>query len=172
MSAVGFRIPVGVVVERRAANSGWADLLWRPIAVLAGRPDAAAWTPLAQDGETVTYYAGAAEIELHRSEADNYRRNLAMQAPSIWVALQPTGGEPPHRLAVVTADPAEGESLSEAGDAIVEAVAMPEPVREIVAAFLEQCPVGETFVKRRRDHTDPQAMARRGRFARRPYGQR
>jgi Protein of unknown function (DUF3305) len=172
MSAPMLRIPVGIVVERRKANSPWADLLWRPVAILAGLPDAAAWTPLAHDGDKVTYYAGSAEIELYRSEADNYRRNLATEAPSIWVALQTTGGEPPYEIACVTADPAEGEGLTEPGQAIVEAVAMPEPVREVLAQFLEQCPVGQTFVKRKRDPADPEAMARHAAPARKQHGPR
>jgi len=61
------RIPVGVVVERRKATSQWVDVVWRPVAVLGGLPDAAPWTPLAGDGETETFYAGGAEIELYRS---------------------------------------------------------------------------------------------------------
>src|SRR6516165_8676948 len=63
------RFPVGVVVERRKAISPWAEFLWHPVAVLAGLPDAAAWTPLANDADAVTYYAGPAEIALHGSEA-------------------------------------------------------------------------------------------------------
>ncbi len=55
------RIPVGVVVERRKAMSPWADVIWRPVAVVGGLPDAAPWTPLASDGETATFYAGAAD---------------------------------------------------------------------------------------------------------------
>jgi hypothetical protein len=172
MSAAAVRIPLGVVVERRKANSPWADVLWRPVAVLAGLPDAAAWTPLALDGDRVTYYAGPAEIELYRSEADNYRRNLSTEVPSLWVALQATGDEPPYEIAFVTADPAEGEGLTEPGQAIVEAVAMPEAVRGVVAAFLEQCPVGQTFVKRKRDRADPEAMARHISPARKQYGPR
>ena len=170
MSASVLHIPVGIVVERRKASSPWADLLWRPVAVLAGLPNAAAWTPLARDGDSVTYYAGSAEIELYRSEADNYRRNLATGSPSIWVALQATGSEPPYQIAAVTADPAEGEGLTEPGQAIVEAVAMPEAVREAIAAFLAQCPVGEAFIKRKRERADPEAMARRAPLARRQYG--
>jgi len=161
MSAPLLRIPVGVVVERRKATSPWAEVLWRPVAVLAGLPDAAAWTPLAGEGDTMTYYAGAAEIELYRSEAANYRRSLAMAAPVVWVALQPTGGDPPYEIAAVTADPAEGEGLTEAGQLIVEAVAMPEPVRAAVAAFVERYPVEQAFTKRKRDRADPDALARR-----------
>ena len=161
MSPPLLRIPVGVVVERRKATSPWAEVLWRPVAVLAGLPDAAAWTPLAREGDTMTYYAGAAEIELYRSEAANYRRSLAMEAPAVWVALQPIGGDPPFEIAAVTADPAEGEGLTEAGQLIVEAVAMPEPVRAAVAAFVEQYPVEQAFMKRKRDRANPDALARR-----------
>lgn len=155
-------IPVGVVVERRKAASPWADLLWRPVAVLPGLPDTAPWTPLAQDGEATTYYAGPGEIALYRSEADNYRRNLESGAPAVWVALQAIGGEPPFEIAVVTADPAEGEALTEPGQAIVEAVPMPEAVCEAVAAFIAQYPAAPPFTKRKRDRADPERLARRG----------
>jgi hypothetical protein len=157
------RIAVGVVVERRHAISPWADVLWRPIAVLVGLPDAAPWTPLAIEGKTATFYAGAAEIELYRSETNNYRTNLASDEPSVWIALHATGGEPPYEIAAVTADPAEGEGLTEPGQAIVEAVPMPEPLRHAIAAFVAEHHVEQVFEKRRRDHADPEAMARHGR---------
>ncbi len=154
------RIPVGVVVERRKAISPWADLVWRPVAVLPGLPDALPWTPLAQDADAVTYYAGPAEIALYRTEADNYRRNLESGAPAVWVALQATGGEPPFEIAGVTADPAEGEALTEPGQAIVEAVAMPDSVCDAIAAFIAQHPAAPRFTKRKRDRADPEILAR------------
>jgi len=156
------RIPVGVVVERRKTRSAWADVLWRPVAVLVGRPDAEPWTPLTTEGDAAIFYAGPAEIELYRAETENYRRNLASDAPSIWVALQTTGGEPPFEIAGVTADPAEGEGLTEPGQAIVEAVAMPAPVREALAAFVAEHHVEHVFEKRKRDRANPEAMARHG----------
>ncbi|HYM32775.1 MAG TPA: DUF3305 domain-containing protein [Candidatus Cybelea sp.] len=155
------RIPVGVVVERRKATSPWADVIWRPVAVLAGLPEATPWTPLASEGETASFYAGPAEIELYRSETDNYLRNLASGAPSVWVALQATGGNPPYEIAAVTADPAEGEGLTEPGQAIVEAVAMAEPLREAIAGFVAEHHVEQVFKKRKRDRADPEALARR-----------
>jgi len=160
--APSIRIPVGIVVERRKATSPWADFVWLPVAVLPGLPDATPWTPLAQDAETVTYYAGAGEIALYRSEADNYRRNLESGAPAVWVVLQPTGGVPPFEIAFVTADPAEGEALTEPGQAIVEAVAMPEAVCDAVAAFIAAHPAAPPFIKRKRDRADPERLARRG----------
>jgi hypothetical protein len=154
------RIPVGVVVERRKATSPWAEVIWRPVAVFGGVPDAAAWTPLAIDGETATFYAGEAEIELYRSEADNYRRNLASAVPAVWVALHETGGDPPYAVAAVTADPAEGEGLTEPGQGIIEAVAMPEPLRHAIGAFVAEHYVERVFEKRTRDRADPEALAR------------
>jgi hypothetical protein len=160
-------IPIGVVVERRKAASPWTEFLWRPAAVLAGSPDAAPWTPLAEDGDAVTFYVGPAEIVLYRSEADNYRCNLMSGAPAIWVMMHATGGEPPCVIGGVTADPAEGEGWTEPGQAIVEAVAMPEIVREQVAAFVAQYPARPVFEKRRRDRADPEALARDRRTGRR-----
>jgi len=156
------RIPVGVVVERRKSTSPWAEFIWRPVAVLAGLPDAIAWTPLAIEGGTATFYAGAAEIELYRSETENYQRNLVSGAPAIWVALEATGGEPHYAIAAVTADPAEGEGWTEAGQAVIEAVAMPLPLRDAIASFVDQYHVERAFEKRTRDRADPEALARHG----------
>jgi Protein of unknown function (DUF3305) len=154
-------IAVGVLVERSTATSRWADFVWRPTAVLAGQPDTAVWTKLADEGERATFYAGPASIELHRSETGNYRDNLASGAPSLWVVLRETGAEPPYSLFLVTADPSEGEGMTAAGNDLVEAVPMPESVREQVAAFVAEHHVEREFFKRKRDRVDPQSLGRR-----------
>jgi hypothetical protein len=164
------RLPVGVVVERRKASSPWADVLWRPIAVLAGLPEAAPWTPLASGNDTTTFYAGAAEIELYRSEAGSYRRNVESETPLVWVALNATGDEPPYEIAAVTADPAEGEALTEPGHALVETVPMPDSLREAISAFVAAHPTESEFEKRQRDRADPEALARRGAPSRHGHG--
>jgi hypothetical protein len=154
------RIPVGVVVERRKSGNPWIDAVWRPVSVLVGEPATPPWTQLSAADDVVTFYAGAAEIELHRTEAGNYRENLAMEAPSIWVALRPSDGETPFELAAVTADPAEGEAFTEVGNDLVEAVPMPQALREILEAFVAEHFVEQPFSKRRRDRADPEALAR------------
>jgi uncharacterized protein DUF3305 len=162
MSAIPLAtIAAGVIVERVTASSPWIDHIWRPTSVLAGQPDTPAWAVLADDGERTTFYAGPATIELHRTEAANYRANLASGSPALWVALKETGGEPPYALLAVTADPAEGEGLTEAGNHIVEPVPMPDAVRETVAAFVAEHHVEEAFVKRKRDRANPEALGRR-----------
>jgi len=155
------RIAVGVVVERRAATSPWIEHVWRPVGVLAGVPETAAWTPVPGAAGADTFYAGPAEVELYRSETTNYRDNLASGQPSLWVVLRPTGGDPPFVVVTVTADPAEGEAFTETSTDLVEAVPMPEAIAEAVAAFVAEHHVERTFEKRRRDRADPEVFGRR-----------
>jgi hypothetical protein len=156
------KIAVGIVVERRKARSPWIDFTWKPVAALPGQPDALPWTTLAEDGETTTFYAGAAEVALYRTETANYRNNLGSGAPMLWVALRPSGVESPYELFAVTADPAEGEAWTETGTDLVDAVPMPEVVRATIDAFVAEHHVEQPFHKRERDRADPEALARRG----------
>lgn len=155
------RIAVGVVVERRVATSPWVEHVWRPLHVLTGVPEAEPWTSLPGAPGADTFYAGAAEVELFRSETTNYRDNLTSGQPSLWVVLRPTGGDPPFTVVTVTADPAEGEAFTETATDLVEAVSMPEPIAEAVAAFIAEHHVERTFEKRKRDRADPEALGRR-----------
>jgi len=162
------RIAVGVVVERRKAKSPWIDFTWHPVGVLAGVPDAAAWTVLSSAGDVTTFYAGSAEIALHRTETANYLSNLAAAIPMLWVALRPTGVEPPYDIVAVTADPAEGESFTQVGDDVVDTVPMPRQLRDIIERFAVEHHVDQPFLKRKRDRADPEALAQRAPKDRRP----
>jgi hypothetical protein len=143
-------VAVGVVVERRRAKSVWAEFLWRPVSVLAGKPSAEPWTVLDAQAESVLFYAGEALIELHRTESAYYRDNLLCGAPKLWVVLGPTGSDPPYELLAVTADPAEGEAFTDAGNNLVEAVPMPRDIVAIVDRFIATHHVERPFIKRRR----------------------
>jgi Protein of unknown function (DUF3305) len=156
------RIPVGVVVERCKATSPWLDSVWRSVAVLCGLPDAAPWTAVGTAEDAATFYLGAAEIELYRSETDHYRSNLASGAPSVWVALRPTGALPAYELFAVTADPSEGESFTQSGDDLVDAVPMPAAVRQIVETFVAEHHVDQPIYRRKRDGAGPESPARNG----------
>jgi hypothetical protein len=149
------RIPVGVIVERRMAKSSWIDYLWRPVSVQVGAPAAAPWTALHESPEAILFYAGAAVIELHRTETTYYRDNLASGAPSLWVVLRTAASEPPYEILTVTADPAEGEALTDAGNNLVEAVPMPPEIIETIRHFLAEHHVERPFLKRRRTPAEP-----------------
>jgi hypothetical protein len=155
------KIAVGIVVERRRAQSPWIDFTWKPVTALAGLPDAAPWTVLSQEGDGTSFYAGAAEIELYRTETAHYRDNLGSGAPMLWVALRPTGVEPPYEIFGVTADPAEGEAWTQSGNDLVDVVSMPAAVRTTIEAFVAEHHIEQPFYKRKRDRADPEALARR-----------
>jgi uncharacterized protein DUF3305 len=152
--AASVSIPVGVVVERLKATSPWLDFVWRPVAVLSGLPAAQPWTPLGPVGDTTSFFAGTATVALYRTETANYIDNLSSGAPLLWVALRATDTEPPYQVAAVTADPAEGEAFTEAGNDLVDSVPMPEDIRAAVEAFIAEHHVERVFHKRQRDGLD------------------
>lgn len=154
-------IRVGVMVERRKAQSPWIDYTWRSIAALPGEPAAAPWTVMRNEGDVTTFYAGSAPVELHPSATANYRDNLTSASPGLWVVLRPHDGDPPYRLFKVTADPAEGEAYTEAGSDLVDQVAMPPEIQTILEAFIAEHHVERPFYKRERQRADPESHARR-----------
>lgn len=155
------RIPVGVVVERKKARSQWTDYVWRPVAALAGMPETAPWTSLTESDDSATFYAGSTVIELFATETTYYRDNLTSGKPLLWVVLRRSGGEWPYELFKVTADPAEGEAMTETGTDLVETVPMPDTVRDVIADFVLHHHVERPFMKRKRDRVDAEALSKR-----------
>jgi len=157
------RIVVGVVVERRKAKSPWLDFLWRPVCVFAGTPSAAPWTRISEEGDATTFYAGEAAIELHRTETASYRQNLSSGMPALWVVLGPiaaNASSPAFDILTVTADPSEGEALTDAGNNLVAAVPMPAAIIETIDSFIAEHHVERPFNKRQRDRGEPQMPGR------------
>lgn len=154
-------IPVGVMVERHKASSPWLDFVYRPISVLVGVPEAAPWTTVTVTEDVTTYYAGMADIELYRAETEGYRDNLASGAPLLWVILRAAPNEVGFELLMVTADPAEGEALTGAGDDLVGTVPMPQSIEAAVAGFVAEYHVDRGFVKRKRQDSRAQEPGRR-----------
>ena len=152
-------IVVGVVVERRKARSPWLDFLWRPVSVLAGTPSAVPWTRIGEEANPTIFYAGEAAIELHRTETANYRQNLASGTPMLWVVLRPRlsdSASAAFDILTVTADPSEGEALTDAGNDLVATVPMPVSIIETIDGFIAEHHVERPFQKRQRDRGEPQ----------------
>src|SRR5260370_16744393 len=95
----------------------------------------------------VLFYAGQAAIELDRPETTGYRDNLASGAPALWVALHPAASEQPYEILAVTADPAEGEAFTDAGNYLVEAVRMPPESVEPAVQFITHHYLDRSFVQ-------------------------
>jgi hypothetical protein len=156
-------IEIGVIVERRRLNNPWAEYAWMPSAVLVGAPATEPWTVLDETPEITRFYAGAFLLELFGTDTESYRGNILSGQPSLWVALAPTDDPPGVALRSVTANPAEGEALTEPGTDIIEAVAMPRAIQAHLADFVKAHHIERPFVKRTRDRADPEALAARPR---------
>jgi hypothetical protein len=155
------RLSVGLVVERRKAESPWVDFVWQAVAVLPDEPETKPWTVLREQGGATLFYAGSATVDLYPSETARYRDNLALGSPSIWTVLSPAEeGSWPYSVVAATADPAEGEAFTAAGANLVEAVPMPEILREAIESFVAEHHVEREFFKRKRRQADPEALAR------------
>ena len=150
---------IGVIVARKKLNSPWADHVWLPHAVLPAVPAAKPWTSLGMSGELHLFYAGSCEVALHSAQSAYYRDNLASGRPSLWVSLQTSGND--CAVLRVTADPYEGEALTEAIGGLVEAVPMPQQIQARIAEFVATFHVERPFIKRERDRADPDALGRR-----------
>lgn len=138
-------------MERRPAKSRWVDHVWRAVAVLDGAADALPFTRLAvlADG-TERYFAGNAELTLHRTETEPYEVNLTGDRV-VYIAFHPhaAGGRP--ALHKVTASPQEASDLLESNEELVEAVAMPGSIQAWVQSFCALHHKEEPFQKRKRN---------------------
>lgn len=159
---VQHEIALGLVIERLEPSSPWGGHIWMPVQVLEGVPDTRPWTELARGADRVRFYAGAFNVTLYSTETAFYRDNLMSGQPKLWIGMQPDGSEPPVEVMSVTADPTEGEGMTQTGTCVVEAIDMPDWIAAQVAAFVEANHVEREFIKRKRDKRPPDMMGRRG----------
>ncbi|CAN1538620.1 Protein of unknown function DUF3305 [Rhabdaerophilaceae bacterium] len=153
---------IGVIVDKRKAQSPWIDHLWVPSAVVPGVPDAAPMTLVGRDGTDERYFVGSTHLVFASSETANYRDNLLSGAPKLWVVLRLDEATDEISLLTVTADPTEGEGSTQAGSNIVDTVPMPAELAATLAAFVDRHHVEREFYKRKRDKTDPNKQGFRG----------
>ncbi len=148
-------LPIGVIVEKRKSKSVWSPWTWRPVAVFV---DVQAKNPnsiqLIENDEFSQFYAGTLDLVLHRKDTEALRLNLTLSEPELYVVLrEDESGESsfPYYPYMVTASSYDAQDFTDAGEDIVEKVAMPEAVAAFVQAFVEEHHVHEEFKKRRRD---------------------
>jgi hypothetical protein len=83
----------------------------------------------------------------------------------LWVVLRPAlanSANPAFDILIVTADPSEGEALTDAGNDLVATVPMPVTIIEAIDVFIAEHHVERPFQKRQRDRAEPQNPAHRG----------
>src|SRR5688572_9409040 len=79
-------LEVAIVMQRRAAQSRWADYVWEPVSVLTG-PQATGSEPrlLAGEDSVVRRLHPGFRITLHKDEAEGYYLNCAGEEPKVFV---------------------------------------------------------------------------------------
>lgn len=150
-------IPLGIIVEKRKSTHPWGDWIWKPVAVFMNAAEEASWVEMMRGDDYVRYHAATLPLTLHRKGTEALRLNLMLNEPELYVILQenadPEAAFPyvPH---VVTASSYDAQDFHDAGDDIIEKVAMPEGVAALIQAFVEEHHVEEEFKKRRRDEVN------------------
>jgi len=144
-------VDVGVVIERRPADSEWIDHTWHAVAVLPGAPAVEHWVELEREGERVRYHAATLPIEIFRGETEGYKYNLTLEEPSVYVVLDPDAeGENPVDVSLATVCPYEAQDYLDGSEVLVERVPMPVSIAAWLAEFVEKHHVDEPFKKRKR----------------------
>jgi hypothetical protein len=154
-------IPVAVLAERRPGVTPWAEHVWRVVEVLEDAPPVPPWTLLREDAGRALFFAGVAEVALHRTDTANYKYNLEAAEPRVWVTLRPAATPSGLALQTVTVDPGEAHLYADAGADLLESLPLPPGLRAITADFVAQHHREREFHKRRRDRADPEALGRR-----------
>lgn len=146
-------VPLGVTVIREKIDNPWQDCIWRPASVFLDAPPVTEWRLLRTGPGIEHYHVATLPLELHRKETAGYRVNLANGEPSVYVVMRfggaDGGGDPVH-VHLLTASPFDIEAYGINSDEIIGRVAMPEPLVELVQAFIDAHHQEEPFKKRQR----------------------
>lgn len=153
-------ISVWVVAERRQSGNPWQSEQWTVAAVQSGRPQTEPWTELTRGRGWTRYFLGCTEIQLFRTETENYLFNIEGAFPAIYVILR-RGGANGVELLGATVDPGEIDAHSDAGDDLIEALPLPPDIAARMRAFIAAHHKEQPFLKRRRDRADLERLGRR-----------
>ena len=152
-------IEIGVVVERREIDNPWQDHTWSAVAVIPGADPVDEWRLLASDEGWAQYHAATLPLELHRSETEAYRTNLADNPPRVFVLLREDEEAGDHEVApfLVTVSAYEAQDYLDS-DEIVDGVTMPDAVIAWVQAFIDAHHADKPFYKRKRKRHETEEL--------------
>jgi len=121
-------------MQRRPAQSRWADVIWEPHGVVPGHQGQAAKKLVDHDGVGHWLHAGF-ELELHRDEAEGYYLNVTAPNPRVFILWRMEGEQ---ALPVyVTASSDEAGRWLDGGHS-VDGVAMPAEIYAWVGDYVEK----------------------------------
>jgi len=131
-------------MQRRPAQSRWADVVWEPHGVVPGHNGGAKRLLLERDGVAQWLHPGF-EVELHRDEAEGYYLNLTAPDPRVFILWRMEGEEalPVH----VTVSSEEAGRWMDGGHS-VDSVKMPREIFAWVGEWVEKNYKPKPFEKR------------------------
>jgi len=150
---------VGVVIERRDAESEWIDHTWHVVAILPGAREIDGWVELEREAGRVRYHAATMMLEIFKGETEGYKYNLSLDPPVVFVVLDPdTEDETPLEITLATVCPYEAQDYLDGSEVLVETAAMPAAIAAWLADFVDKHHVDVPFKKRKRvPHPDTAA---------------
>ena len=126
---------LAVVMERRAARSRWADVVWQPVSVLETAEPSGAPRRLVKEGDYEQWLHSGFALEIHRDETEGYYMNVSSDSPRVFVAWRMEGDA---ALPLqVTASYDEGGRWLDGGNS-VDSVAMPAAILAWVGDYVEK----------------------------------
>lgn len=155
VEAIEVNLPLGIIVEKRKSKHPWADWSWKPVAVFVDN-ELAMEKPIELMGndDFQQYHVGTLMLNLHHKDTEALRLNLMLPEPELYVVLredEEKRGDFPFIPYMVTASSYDAQDFTDAGDDLIEKVAMPDAVAAFIQAFVEEHHIEEEFKKRRRD---------------------
>jgi hypothetical protein len=124
--------PVAVVMQRRPAQSKWADWLWEPQGVIPDPGGSA--HPLREEGAATLWLHPGFKLVLHKDEAEGYYLNVSAPKPRVFV-LWRMEGEAALPLDVTASSDEAGRWMD--GGHSVDGVAMPPEIFAWVGDYVE-----------------------------------
>ena len=124
--------PIAVVMQRRPAQSRWADCIWEPHGVLADPGGEARL--LREDGAVAQWLHPGFKLVLHKDETEGYYLNVSAPHPKVFV-LWRMEDERALPLDVTVSSDEAGRWLD--GGHSIDGVAMPVEIFAWVGEYVE-----------------------------------
>jgi len=126
--------PLAVVMQRRPAQSRWADVVWEPHGVVSGYAGSERKL-LVQHGGVAQWLHPGFKLELHRDEIEGYYENVVTADPRVFVLWRMEGED---ALPLdVTASRDEASRWLDGGHS-VDGVPMPPEIYAWVGDYVEK----------------------------------
>ena len=129
------QFPVSVILERRPAESRWAEHVWTATGITVGRQAEGEAQPIKQVHEIVYYLVGGLEVALHVDECESYYHNLVSDTPRAYVVAHLEDDDPTPRPFLISMSFDEAHAYLE-GDDEIYAVDVPPELYRWTEAFV------------------------------------